>query len=1348
MISDEEKYAGGTQVPSPIVPVNLRSQPASYEQFGISSVQTFRGAYSTEPIDDASTLTAIGEADQDAINQLIAFVPTRMKEGMIANLYNPITNQVTRYRLVRDPESMVDESLNSLVTADNWGNYWILEDDKASDSTEVRMYANSINGGLPTFPYTPATENEWSFVQLPSNKYFRVRYNDNKLPNGIYSGWTPPIAIGAQFESGDFVENRYRRQDVDETAHTGTGTLTLDKSYVVESGDVDVSGDLTTVNFPVFGNATSVKVEPGRVFKFISGNTYTFNAATVKEIIETPPRTISGQPNNTPAGWNDTIPAGSSQLWEITAQKTVRGILKSNWTLRKIVEDPNLVRYSVSSIPDPNTLVGTTISAADGTQGDTDLINAGWVSTFNRQAYIATRDNLGGGTYSSWLIQKIEGESGEYLANVFKLAPVNLDIDTSPLLVAPTQDDAVAEGYSDVPLSETDTQVNYVSTCIKFFDGSNKTPWSRFVPNTGKPVYVDGITSDVDDNFKYTNDGSITPSDIVLTAKLFKGNSELWQNNVISYTWRKVYDNGAPVNVAPDGTTFQYLGADGTPGDSAYLREFQRLRVFPSGVNGKAVFRCTQVLDLGEGATLTFISEFSILDITDGKDARDLSITSNVRLVVYDTVNTAFNAPNFTLRAYQSNLTNTSYRWFRKPVSGGPWTIVQTGGTSYTETTASLFTADGSQEAYEYAVSNAGTDPASADYITTFTDYITITKIGASAGSDGGQGEDSFAAILDNESQTIAIDSVTGLPLTGEEAKAFTEVEVFKGASALTYTTGTPGAGQWRIESVADTETGISFDFTQAGSSGTKRVVRVTPASWTNGNITSVQCTITINAEGSVTITKKFSIATTRDAEGSLILDIDGASTGFTPQNRGVAKVLTANLWDSNVIDTSDNYYYKWTIVGGAILKNYTVPSSGGRTVNVTRDDVKVNSLIRCDVSIDGTDGNIIRSRTIEIVDFLDAQLVFLYNNNGIGAKPSLPPNTTGPAGDANWKVLGFYADPAWECYGDEYLDGSGNTRYNWYGPRQIKSEKGDQGNNGDFYFEVFTIAPAGLNSTQRDALVPNNANLNSRSAVVAALQGDLEKDDWYPSLPYTLESGDAVYSMRRRWNGEGYTGEIGDGYPNTAPVAGTLFSRPQQVSGPYIPSGGGPPGPPGVDGDPGPGYSDVTNTYESANRRTKLVFTGVNGAPNRTVYIPDGQPAPNGNFKTAGGTNHVLGPNNSAMINIGTSGQEIYPPLSATGGPNGYMVLVQVQCIISTGSSKSGRYIFYIEKLQDSIWQRVTAAEVQVANNVRLLNLIGFDNIVNAGGRQYRFRWAYVDGAIMFTSPRQFNAVVIQNIF
>jgi hypothetical protein len=943
--------------------------------------------------------------------------------------------------------------------------------------------------------------------------------------------------------------------------------------------------------------------ESGYRFEYNSSTSVVFGVGAVLRETNLAPSRINsqGQPNNEPAGWEDIPPLGTATLWIITAQKSVYGQLKSPWVIRKIDERPNYVRYSYKSEPNPNTLVDNNTSASDGSQGDTDLINAGWIKTFTDQTFMAYRDDDGVGGFTDWQIEKISGESGEYIDNVFKLYPINSDPD-SPSVVAPVSRTPENEGWSDSPLVETATTINFISSARKFFDGTLKTAWSNPVPYTGRSTYQDIISSDLGDEFKInpnTNPPEIAPSLITLTNKIYKGADKIWEQAgvTITFAWERVYNNGAIDSTEAGATSasdFYYLPALGTPGTAGYLFANQRISIKPNAVTGKAVFRCTATLSTA-GDPIVFEEEFSIVDISDAIDAKNLSVTADNQILIYDTVSTVFVPSNIELRAYHSNLTNPIYYWYAGTT--GAWGLpILSGQDTYTAVASTYFTSTAAAEEARFAVSTHPTDPDLADGVQYFTDTITIGK--SSSVGIGSPGENSVLALLDNESHTVVINSITGLPFTGEIAdatypttgvigKAVTRVEIWDGSTKLSL-----GATGQQVNVTISNPTRFGIEFGVQGQAEADRYANVYVKTWVEGEVSTV-CTITLVYSGRV-FTKQFSISSTQDAPGAIILDIDSDS-GFewTPSQRG-NKTLSGNLYDSNVLQTSD-YEYRWLLNGNTSLGTRSTYSTGNIQVTLSRTDVGFSADITCQVRAVGETA-VLRSRTVKFTDVLDNQKYIAWtdfasttNANKIanGVNPTTLPETVGSAvwylsTNAYWETH----EPLYACNAEET-----NSQWVWTYPYKITGEKGDQGPNGDYFFNMYKA---------------NGTTIPSSTATITFMYAN----GWRRIPPAT----GILYQVTGRFNGEIYP--IGtDGYPwhngatsatNSTATPELGWSTPIRITG--IDGTDGTDGTPGTSGSDGnDGWTPVFAVVTDGDRKVQRVtdWTGGSGTkPTTGLYV------------------------------------------------------------------------------------------------------------------------------------------------
>jgi hypothetical protein len=1225
-----------------------------------------------------------------SIAELVEFHPNRMIKGMTATISGwPGINDVSHLILKSDPALLVDSNGDSIITENNFNQYWDIDDQTTASQIRVRQYApDSAGGGAPVYPYTLVEEVNWknTFDPNQGHKWMRMRDDDvDDNADGIFDNWTAPIAIVNAFTSGDYIDKRFKREGTPASFNsqiTSEGGLTVDNYYVVDEDDLEVTGNLSLIDIGEVTTSGTVVLTLGRVFKYVSGLTYNFNygmgAGKLRRIIKTPPRTVTGTPNNEPSGWFDTPPVGTDQLWEISGQKSVYGQLKSDWLLKKVVEDPNYTRYSNSPSPHPDTLCGVNESAATSSAADLRLVAAGWNSEYTgEEAFIARRTG-GSPPYSAWLVEKISEESGEYVDRVFKLFDMNLDAD-GYVIAAPTDSDATREGWSDAPLQETATQINFVSEARKFFDGTLKTAWSQPVPFTGKDVFTDVIESIPADNFRYDGAGNVTPSEITLTAKLYKGVTKLWEEFgvTISYAWKIVYNDGNIVDIAStsnpaddfytpavtgsgiadsggsntvindalgdfvskgvlagdkiwnvtDGsyatvvtvnsatqitTTGLTGGADNTfsSGDvyflqvDNYVRANQVAIIKPGAITGAATVRCIQTITMTEASNLVFEEEISLIDVTDGKDAKALTITADNYRFLYDSTGLVFSPLNLVLRAYHSNLPGVTLYWYYW--NGSAWVQIISGVNNYTisgnvlsSTAANRFLADSSHQEIRYAVSTLGPagNPDAADYEDSFSDFLTIAKL--SAANVGVNGEDALNATLSNEAHTVVLDSATTVPATGEVAKATTRIAVYEGNVKLDY-----HLAEFSIALGGGEST--YFAVTDPNDATGDAVVSLIDSSWVAG-VRSYQAHLAITY-GGITLNKVFSLSSTLDAPGAIILDIDSdKGFVFTPTDKS-NKTLTAKLYNSALsgdqsITLPGAYYFQW-VVGGVTSGWSNAAGAHQKVVTQANILTSANVTVRISTSVSGTP--IYRERTISLSDVIDGRAYRAWTETDPGANILTTQNPTlGTSGNfvggvakaldpitgtQEWRLQG---DSYWNTHSplysqDAYVDpNTGN--WAWTPKYRIKGEQGDQGGAGHFQYAMYkatyrimasqtTLAafaaasgsytftkgsviylnapgPAYYYNGGTKTLVgsydttlvpPDFANGNSDTATLAQMIGTgTAYADWFSRPPI---SG-VIWKTERLWNGEGVSFNVNGDPVGAIEVSGSKWATPVKIT-------------------------------------------------------------------------------------------------------------------------------------------------------------------------------------------------------
>ena len=314
------------------------------------------------------------------LQEMVDFHPAKMRKGMVATVQNfPSAGKSTDFKLFIDPNLLLDSNNDTIVTLANYSTYWQLIETTTPEIVRVYNYApDGPSGGAPVYPYQIASESNWvpEFDSSKNHRWMRFRDDDEDAnSDGIFDNWTVPISLNS-YASGDYVENRFQRYALSKPGQDLTSEAGLEdgRHYVITIGSITING---------------TEYESGTRFTYSIGGTYVFNTATVNETNIPPPRVnASGNLNNEPVGWEDTPPAGTNTLWMIVAQKSVYGQLKTAWSIRKIEENPSLVRYNNTAEPNPNTLCTTTETAADGNPEDTALINAGWIKTYTDQTFM------------------------------------------------------------------------------------------------------------------------------------------------------------------------------------------------------------------------------------------------------------------------------------------------------------------------------------------------------------------------------------------------------------------------------------------------------------------------------------------------------------------------------------------------------------------------------------------------------------------------------------------------------------------------------------------------------------------------------------------------------------------------------------------------------------------------------------------------------------------------------------------------------------------------------------------------------------------------------------------------
>jgi hypothetical protein len=700
---------------------------------------------------------------------------------------------------------------------------------------------------------------------------------------------------------------------------------------------------------------------------------------------DTPPQYYQGKLNNEPVGWSDTPIEGTGRLWMIKAQKDVYQQLKGPWLPPiEIKSDPLLTRYNERAVPSPNDVAYA------------DLDSNGWETVFisDKHKYIATRELLGDGSYTPWLVRRMTQESGEYTDYVFKPFMVS-QIDTildNPDSYRPQG--SIPQGWADTPGNVADGYILFVSSAKKFFNGELMDIWSDPIPFSGQDSIIDLIKSSGGDEFKKDKVGVVTPSNISLTAYLWKGINEIIPEAIV---WTRIYNNGA-IDTTAMGTT-------------------SSITISPTDVDGQSIFQCKQTYQ-----EVDYISEYSIVDIADGIDAKSLVLTANTQIVTKKTDGSRLPASGVLLRAFHSNLNDADgLTWYKRNNIEDPWVVIDgITGDSY----AVPYTLFDTDNEIHFKVE---ADDTYVDGVTKMFDEFTLYEVPEASG-----GAPATVMILSNESHTVVKSEETG---TVNYAGASTSVKIFEGSNDVT--------SLWTV-SKSDQSTIVS---SLNNTNTSKPVITVT-------GITSSSSFVTITAtkNGSnpvVSISKQFSVNMVSDPIGAILLDIDPDSSGysFSPGNTN-AKTLTANLYVNGTLRTAD-VTYQWYIGSDDVV------DGTARTFLVEHTAVSYSANVKCVATLNGKT----YTRVVTITDVKDSKGIgILYSNQDIELTSSHKPagsvvyNATSATTTFNSITVNWTNNATAAVWMSTKKQGD----LNWSNPIRIKGEKGEQGTTGNYIKNIF----------------------------------------------------------------------------------------------------------------------------------------------------------------------------------------------------------------------------------------------------------------------------------------------------
>lgn len=329
------------------------------------------------------------------------------------------------------------------------------------------------------------------------------------------------------------------------------------------------------------------------------------------ETPQTPRSLVDGKANLMPAGWSKTpaTPGGQNyydyietyDLFKSSSTKDVFGItLRSPWSKpRKISTDPQLVRYG-------NNPGSTNYINPDGSD------TADWRGYYTpgQDTHMAIRLSVN----SSWRVEMIDNEEGEYVDYIFKLFPVGHEIVEAdrPTLSRPFLPDQNPDGsynypnngWRDSPPSSIPAdKFMAMSSGRKFNNGYLKPSGWSF------PIRMDGldvtqvVIEPSDTAFKYKAE-TISPSTIELKAIFTKGGEPIIPTEPIKWYKGDVAQENEIIKGSSVGVSQHHT----ISGDNNEI-----LTINPNGVSNKQTYNVRAVF----GGKAYFDSQ-TIIDVTDG----------------------------------------------------------------------------------------------------------------------------------------------------------------------------------------------------------------------------------------------------------------------------------------------------------------------------------------------------------------------------------------------------------------------------------------------------------------------------------------------------------------------------------------------------------------------------------------------------------------------------------------------------------------------------------------------------------------------------------------------------------
>lgn len=467
----------------------------------------------------------------------------------------------------------------------------------------------------------------------------------------------------------------------------------------------------------------------------------------------TPPMLVNGQPNNEPDGWHGTpeiLDTGSGEgegegepidyydyisthdLYRTSAHKDSYQNLKSGWSVPKLIStDPTLVRYG--NKPSSTNYIGPNGEDTEDWRG---------YYTPGLDTHQAVRET----SQSPWRIYNIDNEEGEYVDYIFKAFPVGYEPTDAdrPTVANPFGEGEYTNpnvGWSDGPFDPGPTNVLYKSVGRKYNNGDLKpSGWSIPTRVNGEDIVQVVIEPQTSNVFKYASDLSVTPAQIVVKARFYRGLSEITDNFTVRW-FKGAYNPEDESNEILKGSSVGVSEHHTISGDHDEI-----LTIEPDAVDSVQLYT-VRVFFQGED----YIDTITILDVSDAQGL--LAVIESDGGFVFKN---ASGSITFTGKLYNNGVhvtDNVEYKWLlgntditpgsdkhEVTVSGSDFEDkeilkleVTYGGQTYTRTETLVDLSDAEEVKYQWSSSEAQPDE--------FTEWSgsPIDAVWARVSTDGGE---------------------------------------------------------------------------------------------------------------------------------------------------------------------------------------------------------------------------------------------------------------------------------------------------------------------------------------------------------------------------------------------------------------------------------------------------------------------------------------------------------------------------------------------------------------------------------------------------------------------------------